>query len=151
MFFIKYKKYKKLAYWDLLCNCYNRNFIEDKLKNYYKDQQIYISIIDINNFKQINDTYGHFAGDNALISLVDLLKETNQFEYVCRFGGDEFILVHKIPVEFRIYKELFRQQTGHSFSSGTMLKKKEESFDVILSIADRKLYEEKDKSKNNGK
>lgn len=136
-------KYKKLAYWDMLCVCYNRNFLEYKLKKLYKKKQIYISIIDIDNFKQINDSYGHFAGDSALSSLIRTLSKTGDFDYICRFGGDEFILLHRLPVEFRIYKELFKQETGQSFSSGTVLKKIDESFDVALSIADRKLYEEK--------
>lgn len=143
-----YNKYKKLAYSDLLCNCYNRNFIEHKLKKLYKDKQIYVTFIDINNFKQLNDNYGHFAGDRALRDLIQTLSNTKQFDYICRYGGDEFILFHRLPVEFRILKELFRQQTGHSFSSGTVLKKKDESLDQILSIADRKLYEEKTKTKS---
>lgn len=138
-----YNKYKKLAYWDLLCACYNRNFLEHKLKKSYKNKQVYISIIDVNNFKQINDKYGHFAGDSSLNSLIHMLSDTGQFDYICRFGGDEFVLLHRFPVEFRIYKELFRQKTGHSFSSGTVLKLEDESFDAVLSIADRKLYEEK--------
>lgn len=149
MILFNYKKYKKLAYWDLLCDCYNRNFIEHKLKKLYKDKQIYVTFIDINNFKQLNDNYGHFAGDNALRDLIQMLSNTEQFDYICRYGGDEFILFHQLPVEFRIFKELFRQQAGHSFSSGTVLKKKGESLDQILSIADRKLYEEKAKTKSN--
>ena len=88
-----YNKYKKLAYWDLLCACYNRNFLEHKLKKSYKNKQVYISIIDVNNFKQINDKYGHEMGNQLIVSAAKFMCDIFGKEAVFRIGGDEFVAI----------------------------------------------------------
>ena len=53
----------------------------------------YMMLFDVDNFKSINDTYGHEAGDRALIKLVQILKSKfRSDDYVCRIGGDEFVV-----------------------------------------------------------
>lgn len=136
-------KYKKLAYQDLMCKCYNRNFLEDKLIKKYLKGCIYITIIDIDNFKGINDTYGHIIGDDVLRSLVATFEQNKLIDYICRYGGDEFVIFHRAEIDFRGYKELFRLRTKATFSCGTIFKDKNTSFNEVISLADKQLYKEK--------
>ena len=55
---------------------------------------VYLFVCDLDNFKQINDTYGHYEGDQALRAASKLLKaNTSRDDFLARFGGDEFVLV----------------------------------------------------------
>ena len=80
---------------DPLTGLYNRGVFEDALVQPRKDQTLIL--IDIDHFKELNDTYGHKTGDLALQKLAGLLQKSFRAEdYVCRIGGDEFavIMVH---------------------------------------------------------
>ena len=60
-----------------------------------KDSSLYIFMIDVNFFKQINDKYGHPEGDAALVKTAEILKEVlgNSNAFLCRYGGDEFAIL----------------------------------------------------------
>lgn len=135
---------KRLAYYDVLCGCNNRNFLEQKLKKYYNNRNIYLTIVDIDSFKYINDTQGHQIGDSVLQKLVQLLYKIKCVKYICRYGGDEFIVLHSEPIDFEFEREVFKNITHVSFSYGTSYKNKTDLFDDILKIADNRLYREKD-------
>ncbi len=56
--------------------------------------------MDVDNFKNVNDTYGHDTGDKILIKIVQTLKDNfRSIDYICRIGGDEFVvlMVHAEP------------------------------------------------------
>lgn len=77
---------------DELTGAYNRSGYELLLSG-IDLRSTYILLFDLDNFKQVNDTYGHETGDKILIKLVNILN--NNFrsdDYVCRIGGDEFIV-----------------------------------------------------------
>ncbi len=88
----------KLAYTDELTELNNRRAFNFKINNIIKHQNYCASfamlIIDLDNFKQINDSYGHDVGDKAIQKLAKILKEfeSNSRNIVARLGGDEFIL-----------------------------------------------------------
>ncbi|WP_267524703.1 GGDEF domain-containing protein [Campylobacter sp. MG1] len=84
---IIYQGYK-LAFYDSLTNVYNRRAY-DALQLYSGD---IIAIIDIDFFKNINDTYGHEVGDIALMNLSKILKK---YSKTYRYGGEEFILIFR--------------------------------------------------------
>jgi len=92
-------KFKEQAIRDPLTGLYNRRFLEETLshelaKSERNHQPLSLAMIDLDCFKQINDTYGHDAGDIVLIHLADVLeKRIRQGDIVCRFGGEEFIVV----------------------------------------------------------
>jgi len=68
----------------------------ESLRKKYKDTQVSFAIvmIDIDNFKQINDTFGHPVGDKVLETMAKILKKhLNSKDFVCRFGGEEFLLL----------------------------------------------------------
>ena len=89
------EKLKKLANRDGLTGAYNRRILEEDLE--VKDIKA-IAMIDIDNFKSINDTYGHLKGDDVLISLVQLLYDARTFNFqVYRYGGEEFCILSCLP------------------------------------------------------
>ena len=140
---------RKLAYNDLLCGCYNRNYLEYKLTKHYKNKETYITIVDLDSFKQINDIYGHQAGDKILRILASIIKSYYGVSQICRYGGDEFIIFHKSMINFKILQKKFTESTGFTFSFGTAFKHKDDRFDDVLLIADKKLYKEKNVNMNN--
>ena len=92
-------KIDKLRKIDSLTNIYNRGYIEKAIKKEYQRCLRYnhiasIVMIDINDFKSINDNYGHLTGDSVLIDLANTLKsECRENDIVGRFGGDEFFIL----------------------------------------------------------
>lgn len=140
---VNYFKYKRLAYYDMVCGCNNRNYLEDKLVKKFKNKLTYITIIDIDDLKIINDTFGHIAGDNILRTLVDTLKTNESISYICRYGGDEFVVFHKDDIVFEKLIESFKYSTGASFSYGTVRKAPFIIFQNALADADARLYQNK--------
>jgi diguanylate cyclase (GGDEF)-like protein len=84
---------------DYLTGAFNRqtldSFIRHKIERCKKDGQLFSALLlDIDNFKAINDQYGHFEGDMALIKAVSILRETvGRRDFIGRYGGDEFCVV----------------------------------------------------------
>lgn len=95
---IKAKNEKELLFnaeYDALTGILNRRAYEQICKKCAEEKdKIALLLIDMDNFKNINDTYGHAGGDEALKSLAKYLKETFRHgDYVCRIGGDEFAVI----------------------------------------------------------
>lgn len=94
-----YEKLEELSITDQLTGAYNRRFFDRKIKEelarakrYKKD--VSLLLIDLDNLKEINDTYGHLVGDEALIKLARiLLSNIRNTDYLCRYGGDEFAII----------------------------------------------------------
>jgi len=90
---------KLLASTDPMTKLYNRRYfskISEYTVNLAKrdEKDISIVILDIDDFKHINDTYGHHIGDEVIISLANiLLKNKRKSDIVCRYGGEEFVLL----------------------------------------------------------
>lgn len=86
------RNYNNKLYLDSLTNAYNRNYLDEQLTNL--DSISAIAMVDIDNFKQVNDIHGHDAGDKALQMLVDVMKSCiRKDDTVVRFGGDEFLII----------------------------------------------------------
>ncbi|NLE26288.1 MAG: GGDEF domain-containing protein [Clostridiaceae bacterium] len=85
---------------DFLTNLYNRRQLNEYLQNHIrgrrKNEKFGIIMIDINQFKQINDCWGHSAGDEVLIAHSKILRSSfRSGEFISRYGGDEFIVIMK--------------------------------------------------------
>ena len=96
---IQQKQLEQLAYYDSLTGLPNRRFLENLIKREFSlmkrhGYETVIIILDIDDFKNINDTYGHLVGDNVLKQLADLLRNNvRESDTVSRFGGEEFIIL----------------------------------------------------------
>ncbi|RUM28378.1 MAG: hypothetical protein DSY32_04390 [Aquifex sp.] len=94
---------EKRAYVDSLTGVYNRKFLEEIFKVEKEKYRTFrrgfcIIFIDLDNFKEVNDRYGHTEGDKVLKQVADLIKENVRKEdYVIRYGGDEFIIITEAP------------------------------------------------------
>ena len=83
---------QELLYHDALSGAYNRRFYEDNLRN----QHVFagVAVLDLDDFKLVNDTLGHHAGDVAIKTAVDVLRSCiRSSDMLVRYGGDEFVLV----------------------------------------------------------
>ncbi|WP_346355740.1 GGDEF domain-containing protein [Azotosporobacter soli] len=95
----QYDRMKFLAERDSLTKCYNRRFVSgvfpgllDEVKR--KKEQLSLMMLDCDNFKAINDSYGHKKGDQILQALSALLRaNVRKRDLVVRWGGDEFIII----------------------------------------------------------
>lgn len=77
---------------DELTGAYNRSGY-DLLLTSVDMKSTYMMLFDVDNFKEINDTYGHETGDKVLVKLVHVLRDNfRSDDYVCRIGGDEFVV-----------------------------------------------------------
>jgi diguanylate cyclase (GGDEF)-like protein len=90
-----------LASLDPLTKLYNRRYFiiySNNIVSNAKKRNIPISVVmfDLDNFKQINDTYGHSVGDDVLIEIANMLKGlSTKDEIICRYGGEEFAVLLK--------------------------------------------------------
>lgn len=87
-----FTNYNDKLYKDAVTDSYNRRYYEDEIK--HKKGHAGVALIDLDDFKLYNDTYGHNAGDMALYTVVDVIRENiRKSDRLIRFGGDEFLLV----------------------------------------------------------
>jgi diguanylate cyclase (GGDEF)-like protein len=93
------EKLQELSVRDDLTGLFNRRYMEETLQREFLQSQrskrpIGIVILDVDFFKQFNDTYGHKAGDIVLVELAGLLANTiRKGDVVCRYGGEEFLII----------------------------------------------------------
>lgn len=87
---------------DPLTGLNNRMLLDQKFSSavqfWSDDSDVYLMLIDADGFKKINDEHGHIVGDKVLTLIADALrKNCGSADYVCRYGGDEFVILHRAP------------------------------------------------------
>lgn len=150
---------------DKLTGAYNREYFEknyrDIIKEYHlKNYRFALCLFDIDDFKKVNDTYGHDIGDYVLKELVsEISKFSRDDDILIRWGGEEFILIMKIKSEndllkvlehlrIRIEKHIFKKVGKVTCSFGVTLYENYEDIESTIKRADLGLYESKAKGKN---
>ncbi|WP_423302867.1 GGDEF domain-containing protein [Deferribacter thermophilus] len=151
---------------DQLTKIYNRRKIERKLNSEFMRYKRYkrvfsIILFDIDDFKSINDTYGHNSGDFVLIEVSNIVKESiRKSDSFGRWGGEEFIILcpETNGVNAKVLAEKIRERVSkHNFgldrnvtiSVGIAeMNDKIEELDALLSQADKNLYKAKKQGKN---
>jgi diguanylate cyclase (GGDEF)-like protein len=152
---------------DHLTGLKNRNTLDETMQQVFaaadrNDHMVGILLIDLNKFKEINDTHGHAAGDEVLKETAQRLKlAARSSEMIFRVGGDEFLVV--VPViesEDNLQKVIDRLRSHLTFklevagyqititaSIGRSIYSNDGcDFDTLFKIADKHMYEEKNKS-----
>ena len=170
---LQLKLMKKLSITDTLTALYNRRFFEEMFPRQLKHAQnnneyLTFFTLDLDYFKQYNDSYGHQKGDWALVQVANILKETfsRSDDYTFRMGGEEFAgiflddnIAHIHNRINQIRERLERQNIPHkgnpvegrlTCSIGVFVKVVDIELDhqEIYRLADEALYEAKNKGRN---
>ncbi len=154
------------ASYDVLTETYNRRMFEKIFTKEMKRAKRYmlsmsVVLLDIDDFKTFNDTYGHKTGDKVLCHIAEILKKNiRDSDTVARWGGEEFILIFpNIPLEVAAEKaDMIRKSIENTpiendlkitCSFGVTSYREEDDEDAVFVRADRALYKAKDANKNN--
>ncbi|MEW6314375.1 MAG: GGDEF domain-containing protein [Pseudomonadota bacterium] len=153
---------------DQLTGMLNRRGLEESMQREVaraerQKKSLCVAVLDLDNFKRLNDTYGHQAGDEALQHLSAVLKATMRpTDVVARYGGEEFvILLPETPLEeagkviTRLQRELTKRFFLHdneklliTFSAGVAAYASGESQESVIQRADQAMYQAKKQGKN---
>ncbi len=162
-----YAKVEKLNYTDPLTEIKNRRFFDEfylhEMKNAIRSKgSIAVMVVDIDHFKQVNDEYGHNAGDKVLVCIGQLIKDNlpGEYEFVARYGGDDFVIVlpftdkeGALLTAQRIKNSIAELQVVHenrvilttiSIGISAMQPSRETDTHRLITEADRALYEAKE-------
>ena len=145
---------------DPLTGLYNRSFLYDEIKK-SEDNNISVVLIDIDNFKKINDRFGHDEGDDILVRVSECLKEeaSGADIYAVRWGGEEFILYYNCFEKDKAYERIsslcrnitvnavLPDKNGVTVTAG-LAHGKVSDFDELVKTADTYLYKGKANGKN---
>lgn len=159
------KELTKLAILDPLTSVYNRNYLNQKLQeelklNHRFHQSFGVILLDIDNFKSVNDTFGHNIGDIILIHFTKVLtKSLRETDTLGRWGGEEFLIIapnidkngllrlaEKLRKKIETYP--FPHIDSKTASFGISIYKEGESLDKLIDRADKALYKSKEQGKN---
>ena len=150
---------------DFLTKLNNRRSLFAYLAKKKKSPQFIFVCVDLDNFKQVNDIYGHHMGDEALMIVTRVMRERFPEDFIARLGGDEFLIVisrsvdvETVKAQVGIFQTMlkseyakFEEFTKLTTSIGIAVEKLavcgKYDFDKILRQSDRALY----KAKNGGK
>ena len=156
-----------LASYDTMTNIYNRRKFFELGENIFKENSndIYTIMIDIDHFKNINDTYGHSTGDKVIKNVTSLISQNLPDSFIFgRIGGEEFAIIAKSDnkdnlfglmenIRIDISKSIVKEEIHNivcSVSYGLSQKKHSDSIDILLKRSDEALYEAKKEGRNRG-
>lgn len=157
-------KLEAAAKLDPLTDLYNRRYLTEYLDGRIRNrkERFTIALLDLDDFKNINDTYGHMYGDQVLKTFGDILKNNiSSHGIVARFGGEEFMVVFDSTDKDKIQRimELSAMELKQysletkgveiSFSGGVEEVHNEDRITIMFNSADEKLYKAKKNGKNN--
>lgn len=138
-------------------------FVRESSRSDRRATPLCVALLDIDNFKQMNDTLGHQTGDRVLTHLVQVIREAlRPNDVIARFGGEEFLILlpdtavaDAIAVISRLQRELTRRLFLHNndkvlitFSAGVAMRASREDQASLVARADAALYQAKREGKN---
>ncbi len=164
----KLEEMSELVREDQLTGSLNRRGLDDVFERELarttrNSKPLCVAMLDLDDFKRLNDTHGHAAGDEALIHLVRVIKDTlRTMDVIARFGGEEFLIVlpdttmdDAMQTITRLQRELTKRIFMHNnerllitFSAGVALRIENEDQTSLIKRADDALYKAKRAGKN---
>lgn len=156
----------ELAMRDQLTGLYNRNSLKEFAGKYFTqaarhDFSLSLMLIDLDHFKEINDTHGHLVGDTVLEHVGELLRQScREEDFAARFGGEEFLIIlpHCDLASAAAKAELIRKEIELLEPSGvhittsigvtTRPRGKQVEMEALFRVADRAVYEAKNRGRN---
>ncbi len=161
----KNSELEKLYVTDRLTQLYNRHKLDEVLENERIRSRRFgrpfgVILMDVDNFKSVNDTYGHQAGDHVLTEIASILRDnTRKTDVAGRWGGEEFLVIvpETTPESIMELAEKLKDAiAGHHFgiagrktsSFGVAVYRQHEQIKDILSRVDEALYRAKNSGKN---
>ena len=156
---------EELSIRDFLTGLYNRRYIshmfENELdRNRRNNTQLSLLMIDIDDFKKVNDIFGHNVGDYVLSEVSKrLLSVSRKVDIISRWGGEEFLILcpetNSLEAQKTAKRLLYAINSGEfkeikkmTISIGVVTHNKDESFESIVNRADKCLYKAKENGKN---
>ncbi|MFC6635332.1 GGDEF domain-containing protein [Microbulbifer taiwanensis] len=157
------ESHRNMASTDSLTGLLNRHGVKEALEAKKILQPAVLILLDIDNFKKINDSYGHDFGDSVLVKLSEIImSHTKGGDIIARWGGEEYllilfdteldpskVLVSKIKNDFKNYPfEWEGASISVTFSGGISTLNSNSSFTQSITLADKKLYSAKDSGRD---
>lgn len=149
---------------DALTGLHNRDYLEKELQVLLGNEHVgTLFMIDLDNFKTINDTYGHIVGDKILQHFAEVLRcNARKEDLVCRLAGDEFVVFYRDLTDRNVTAKkaesiirMFAEKMGTlgyagivSVSIGAKITTEKDSFQNLYRKADKSLYFVKNNGKN---
>lgn len=146
---------------DNLTGLYNKNYLSEYIPQIKRDKDVYIALLDLDNFKTVNDQEGHLAGDDVLRDVGMILECVGrESAKIFRFGGDEFVVVGECAIdEFNSIIKCAMNDLKEKLSSsikniqittsvGATKLLAEDSIDTVIERADKLMYRAKQNGKN---
>ncbi len=140
---------------DPLTGCFNRRYLTMLESRFSADQQWACTVVDLDSFKQINDTHGHRRGDEILVDVGKFLNgHAGQHDAVIRMGGDEFLLVMseadtaKVEATAKIIRLAAKRESPCELSIGCAARTGSESLSQTIDRADRQLYKSRSRERD---
>ena len=154
----KQKEIEYLSYHDYLTGLYNRRYYEDYIKQIdVKDVPISLMLLDVDDLKKFNDTFGHHVGDQLLQKVSEVIENIASTATVCRVGGDEFVILYERDIDLYDIENQIKNKLsqinlyGLTVSASIGFNKRLDKYDRIADVqkrADKYLYECKSKYHN---
>ena len=128
--------------------------------NWISCKTLSLTILDIDYFKRVNDSYGHHIGDSVLIEISELLKaNVRESDYIGRWGGEEFLIIcpeTQLDGSIQFIEKLRKKIENYDFSVvgkqtasfGISIYSKEDTIESIIKRADAALYQAKETGRN---
>lgn len=150
---------KSIAFKDPLTGAFNKRYLQETENRLKKKKDMFtLAMIDLDNFKPINDKFGHQAGDEALRKVYKIFEEEKRLQdTIVRYGGDEFVMILPSTGVIGAKKLLnrIREKVGKitygdinlGFSLGVVLERGVQQIKLqdLIKIADKRMYKDKAK------
>lgn len=164
--FMERERLELLSSRDSLTNFFNKRVLLEKIRGLIEgdgSNKFSIIIIDIDNFKEINDELGHVVGDKILVRIAEIIRlGLRRTDIPCRYGGDEMLIIlpntdeiEAFHIAERIRKMIYAQYKEHkeiiipiSVSIGVARHENGETYETLVEKVDQALYDAKEQGKN---